>query len=143
MISTPFVLLIRSSIDIYIQSSIDIYIRSSIDIHIRSSIEYVHQSRIKLYRVKIGALSVNKKLTLRQIFVGGASVVFIDCGKMRYLFLMRTIILRAKSKKTIFGLVFCMMSRWARESSSMMPMTLFSLMNGANLTAKSASVSFM
>ena len=30
---------------------------------------------------KIGARSVNKKLTLRQIFVDGASVGFIDCGK--------------------------------------------------------------
>ena len=65
MISTPFVLLIRSSIDIYIQSSIDVHV----------------QSRIELYMEKIGARSVNKKLTLRQIFVDGASVGFIDCGK--------------------------------------------------------------
>ena len=63
--------------------------------------------------------------------------------KSVYRFFMSTIILSAKSKNTIRALPFCSMSRCARLSSSMMPMTLRSLMNGANFTANCDSAAAM
>ena len=80
---------------------------------------------------KIGSgFPISNIVTYKLLIVWGASDYFMSS----------TIIFNAKSKKTIRGLTFCVMSRSANESSSIMPMTLRSLIKGEKRVEKSRSL---
>ena len=57
--------------------------------------------------------------------------------------LIRTVIWRAKSKKTILALTFCVICNSAFANSSIKSITLRSFTNGENLVANCASSRFI